>query len=431
LPCPGLDSFSAPAESHHANLSSSDLHFYANLPDKIRRLHLSEEEQLVAQRHRQSVILDAADEAFIKLSRRQSQLFKLESEPVGVPYQEEQYYPVAPPPAEQDDSKPEPEHTRQMEGSLYESFRWLEEDEELDLRLYLDDYHINLRQEVPLLSQSHRPTFRRHLSVSKLPFGRLSTSNGKLEESRDAVNSPAMGEGNGRRRSRALSLISPSKQAVVETPPLFDPATTHYQDPEARMKLRVYLASPQKFDEAIEFGFPAMDDVDQSKRSKSRQGMGDDADNYCTFLEDGDEDDNDDASSGITDGASMNDPDSPRTPDLADKPSVLRPMRLGHDSATGMRGDYAQAPASSREMTLRMTLTRSDLRANEDQIYGWQRGGAVQRKVRTRDGHAPVTAMSMAPTLPKQSLEKYPVEAEQTCCDPNVVKRLWNRVRRT
>ena len=39
--------------------------------------------------------------------------------------------------------------------------------------------------------------------------------------------------------------------------PIIDPEAKHYQDPEARMKLRLYLASPQKFDEAIEFGFPA------------------------------------------------------------------------------------------------------------------------------------------------------------------------------
>lgn len=383
------------------------------------------------------MILDAADEAVLKLSRRQSQLFNLEAETVAVPPQA-QHHPVVPAAVEQDEH--EPEHRREMDGSLYESFRWLEEDEELDLRLYLDDYHINLRQEVPLLSKSHRPTFRRHLSVSKLPFGRLSTSHARPEDSNEAVNTTVTGDGfstHGRRRSRALSLISPSKQAMVETPPLFDPATTHYQDPEARMKLRVYLASPQKFDEAIEFGFPSMDDIHgtqdhQTKRSKSRQQMLDDADNYCTFLEDGDDDDNDDALSTFTDGVSTNDPDSPRTPDLTDKPPALRPIRLLQDQAMGTRGDYAQAPASSREMTLRMTLTRPDLRANEDQIYGWQRGGAVTRKPRVRDG--PPTSMNMAPNLPKQSFERHatmPDQSHSGICDPNVVMRIWNRVRRT
>jgi len=36
-----------------------------------------------------------------------------------------------------------------------------------------------------------------------------------------------------------------------------DTDAAYYQDPEARLKLRVYLAFPQKFDEAVEFGFPS------------------------------------------------------------------------------------------------------------------------------------------------------------------------------
>ncbi|KAI9171506.1 hypothetical protein HJFPF1_00991 [Paramyrothecium foliicola] len=423
------------------HISTTDLRFYANLPDKIKRRHLTEEEQLVAQRHRQSVILDAADEALIKVSRRQSQLFNLEAEASYLSSQDQQqsiHGHVLDHNQHYDDDD-DLEASREMEGSLYESFRWLEEDEELDLRLYLDDYHINLRQEVPMLSKSHRPTFRRHLSVSKLPFGRNSISGSKPSYDKDPPATPIAGEGfsgHVRRKSRALSLMSPSKQSMIDTPPLFDPATAHYQDPEARMKLRVYLASPQKFDEAIEFGFPSIDDVrgvqePQSRRSKSRQRILDDTDNFCTFLEDGDDEDQDDALSAYTDGFSTNDPDSPRTPDLADKPPTLRPSRLTQEFPTGSRGDYAQAPASSREMTLRMTLTRPDLRANEDQIYGWQRG-AVMRKTWMRDGHPP--ALSINPGLPKQSLEKPPLSVEQNhagICDSGVVKRIWNRVRRT
>lgn len=34
----------------------------------------------------------------------------------------------------------------------------------------------------------------------------------------------------------------------------------------------------------------------------------------------------------------------------------------------------------NREMTLRMTLTRPDLRADEDQLYGWQQQGSSSPK---------------------------------------------------
>jgi hypothetical protein len=45
------------------------------------------------------------------------------------------------------------------------------------------------------------------------------------------------------------------------TSTLVDPEAAHYQDPEARKKLRTYL-SPQKFDEAIQFGFSATPEKD-------------------------------------------------------------------------------------------------------------------------------------------------------------------------
>ena len=65
----------------------------------------------------------------------------------------------------------------------------------------------------------------------------------------------------------------PSQNELILPPPASSPipspqpnseseATTskprYYQDPEARMKLKTYFSSEQKFDELLEFGFPAM-----------------------------------------------------------------------------------------------------------------------------------------------------------------------------
>ena len=108
------------------------------------------------------------------------------------------------------------------------------------------------------------------------------------------------------------------KHGASESISSIDPSATHYQDPEARLKLRVYLASPQKFDEAIEFGFPSIEGVstiadkeNRHPRKISREK------NACrsplaekteTFLDD------DNISLSDDDDASMLDPDSPLTP---------------------------------------------------------------------------------------------------------------------
>ncbi|KAL4772602.1 hypothetical protein BDW60DRAFT_40519 [Aspergillus nidulans var. acristatus] len=38
--------------------------------------------------------------------------------------------------------------------------------------------------------------------------------------------------------------------------PNIDTSAQYYRKPEARLKLRIFLASPQKFDEAVEFRIP-------------------------------------------------------------------------------------------------------------------------------------------------------------------------------
>ena len=60
---------------------------------------------------------------------------------------------------------------------MIESFRWMDEEDNLDLRLVLDDYHANLDGVVlPTPSSTQRPSFRRHMSITKIPFGRSSLS---------------------------------------------------------------------------------------------------------------------------------------------------------------------------------------------------------------------------------------------------------------
>ncbi|KAI1650545.1 uncharacterized protein F4817DRAFT_264049 [Daldinia loculata] len=419
------------------NVFSADCAFLAKLPAKIREKHLTREEQvLVARQLRQSVILDAADEAFFKAGR----LANRRPSP-----------PPVYPPTLSSSERPSMESllsdnaSAGKRDSLYDSFRWLDEEEDLNLRLALDDYHVNLRESVPMAPKDPRsPSFRRHMSFSKVPFGRTSISS--RPGTKDAQQPPPSANSTsatsvgfpqpGRRKSRALSLITP-KHAAYESISSIDPGATHYQDPEARLKLRVYLASPQKFDEAIEFGFPSSDSSAIPYRDlPSAKGQSDgifspDSEKFKTFLED-------DKSSIYSDDASLPDPESPRTPDTLDKhdKSLQRPRT--NDYPSRLPETYAQVPAASREMTLRMTLTRPDLRACEDNLYGWQQAprpySSKPSQVLAFRDDAPTSAPYTSHGA-KESMDKIFADIDHelglpTPTDSNVVKRFWNRVRR-
>ncbi|KAK4230769.1 hypothetical protein QBC38DRAFT_356511 [Podospora fimiseda] len=415
--------------------SSNSSPSYADSRETPREEELTREKQVdLARRLRASVILDAADEAVYKLNR-------CTSKSNLTPVVDTLLSPRSPGRYSMDSHYRFGSHVERSGGdapipqSFYDSFRWLEEDEDLDLRLFLDDYHANLREGVPSNSKQ-KPSFRRHLSISKLPFGRPSVSTSR-PGTNHAANSPATPahtrnnsgssppvQQHNKRKSRTLSLIT-SKHAPQQSITAFDPAAAHYQDPEARLKLRVYLASPQKFDEAVEFGFPSADVLSPTAPQSTA--------NMSTFLVDGDDDDN---ASLNSDESSLADPDSPQTPEaFENRPGGLRPPRFGATTPTAdpnygrdlAEGNgYAQAPASSREMTLRMTLTRPDLRAHEDEIYGWQQKQQhteASRVADVRDGGAH-----------KDSLEKW-VGVDHwnssTSAEKGVMKRIWNRMRRS
>lgn len=334
---------------------------------------------ILAARLRESVILDAADEAVYRAARRASRNLTplLDLSTSSTPRSSVE---------STRDNQEEP--TSSMAADMYESFRWMDEEEDLDLKLVLDDYHANLDGVViPTPSSTRKPSFRRQMSISKMPFGRNSTSS--LATRSPKSEPPNM---HTRTKSRTLSLIAP-KHVPKSSVASIDPNAAHYQDPEARLKLRVYLASPQKFDEAIEFGFPSMDGITdgvdkENKPPKRSSRDATKAKKSLTASEMGQSFLADDAASLFEDDASMADPDSPLTPlgDLgfrtqnrvsgtsASKSSKTSTdfAHLGITKPSVVKESYTQAMAGNREMTLRMTLTRPDLRADENAIYGWQ-----------------------------------------------------------
>lgn len=381
---------------------------------------------MLAGRLRESVIMDAADEAIYKASRRVSRNPMPLLDPA----------PTAGDPRRSTDTHRRSTESSNMAAAMYESFRWMDEEDDLDLRLVLDDYHANLDGAViPTPNSTRRPSFRRQMSISKMPFGRNSFSSSQPR-------SPKSESSHMRQKSKTMSFIAPKQgHAIHDSISSIDPNATHYQDPEARLKLRVYLASPQKFDEAIEFGFPSLEGVAEDKENKPPASSRDvhggrkshSTDKGQSFLNDLD------TASLFEDDTSMLDPESPLTPmerDLGFRSHRASPTsgskdskgsadfaHLGITKPTIMKHSesYTQAMAGSREMTLRMTLTRPDLRADESTIYGWQTAKSPLREE----------------PLVGEDLEFNEIRGPFGGSDGwgpadkenGVVKRFWNRVR--
>lgn len=461
-------------ESHVT--TESDSSWVVNFHDKVNKADLTREEQVNLIKHlRASVIIEAANQAYTHttgerandkalpptpdidhstatLSSRRGSLDSLTNSMASVAM----------------DHQLELNGRDPMRQSLYDSFRWLDEEEDLDLGLDLDDYHANLRVHVPQTTTKRQPSFRRRISIKK-SFARPSVSvaqPGSKETSPSPTQEKIPAVVNGPRRlSRTLSIINPSKHFQAEVTPTIDPTAAHYRDPEARQKLRAYFASPSKFDEIVQYGFPSSGSTSRPETSDvkghTRPTNSDDSDNMRSFLDfDGDEDEG-----GVHDDASsLSDPDSPKTPQhsggLTPPPGHHRPTRSPTDPLSQSSGarkpilchkpihsDSSNHP-SSREMTLRMTLTRPDLRANEELIYGWQPQVYINTLTECKSGPLPQRSEPALPAGQTMTMcwsdsnnqQKMDVEKvlagmdhwgpDHAAGDKGVIKRLWSKVRR-
>ncbi|OJD30901.1 mucin-like protein [Diplodia corticola] len=232
-----------------------------------------------------------------------------------------------------------------------------------------------------------RASYRRTVSISNT-IGRLSTS------SAPPLPSPLFGpapQTNQRPRATTTNTGSFRYGGEVES------ETKYYQDPEARMKLRLYLASPHKFDEVVEYGFPL--DKQHATQQSTPEGspepssratlferqasrdlhnfLRDDAVSFLDYSDIGDESDEE---SSLAD---LDTPDTPADPDESFHTAAQIPksnyssldsngLPTLQTRARRSPDVYPQTFPSNREMTLRMTLTRPDLRADEQMLYGWQ-----------------------------------------------------------
>ncbi|KAK6431833.1 hypothetical protein LTR95_011998 [Oleoguttula sp. CCFEE 5521] len=158
------------------------------------------------------------------------------------------------------------------------------------------------------------------------------------------------------------------------------PDAQYFHSPEVRQTLRS-LASPQLFDEAITFGFPAADELADLPSSA------DASDRYrkcsLTFSSSGEE------------STVPNSPVTPTRSNFGDTTMFLdHASSLHSNSSASMRqmarmsekspDHFRSLSISNREMTLRMTLTRPDLRLPDLHSYSSE-GRNLPVKVSVRD----------------------------------------------
>ncbi|CAI7664106.1 unnamed protein product [Penicillium glandicola] len=333
--------------------AQADSQCFHSLPAKIQqKLFSPEERRRLRNAYRQSLIYDAADVAYRRDSGRNS-----ETRP-STDHSHQAIVPIQPSTVFYSDSESD-EEDPDMDQTFHDSFRWLDEDGDLDLSL--DEYHAHVADAAT--KKRSRPSFRRSLSFSNQLRKTLEitpiVARGLPSVSQSQPLTPL---------SNRTSEFRPSSSRFQHTPKLstssIDPAAQYYQDPDARLKLRVYLASPQKFDEAIEFGFPSLD---QNKENIAPEPVSPkpaspgptlvNAD-FGTFFED-----DDGTMVGSPGGSVENEPiPSPvLTQRDAPRPSALLQRRQSW--LPGSKGVPQRLPAN-REMTLKMTLTRPDLRTD-------------------------------------------------------------------
>ncbi|KAE8145789.1 hypothetical protein BDV25DRAFT_163882 [Aspergillus avenaceus] len=237
----------------------------------------------------------------------------------------------------------------EMDDSLYDSFCRLDEGENLDLSL--DEYHTYVADSSYNPSIRRRLSFRRTVSFNPCISSRKSSVTHKAPTTLAKIVSRSS-------CSRASSIHSQANCVPRTSTSSIDPPAQYYQDPEARFKLRAYLASPQNFDEAIEFGFPALK-MTGGKSSKKPPAEHRPQPFSNTFF-----DDDDDATVIVerhqnrlsTPGLSHLLCD-PHSPDFTPPSNRRYPEPLTAEPGGQFNDD--------REMTLKMTLTRPDLRAAE------------------------------------------------------------------
>ena len=310
-----------------------------------------------------------------------------------------------------------------------DSMIWFDDDNDMDLssKLQLDDYHefMTKAADSDIKSSKRRPSFRKALSLNQLPFGANTSPVPPLPKTTyptPPTSTPLPRPVHSYAQSRpsfAHARGAQTSNSAIEA------SAKYYQDPEARLKLRVYLASPQNFDEAIEFGFPSMEDTEERLLSRPSLSRAHKTAPCTTFLHDDipslfDALDDDD----IESAASLPEREAAYTPidSVFNRDATLLSPSVATSSGSSSTlfhrsparhhkaEPFAQLLAGSREMTLRMTLTRPELRADEKALYA------------NTTGDDPLALEHLPPTKKEADIwDQLPKER-------GTLKKIWGRI---
>ncbi|KAI5850429.1 hypothetical protein DFP73DRAFT_232994 [Morchella snyderi] len=327
-------------------LSQADAKWYLELPETIRRKHFSREERILLASKCESIIVDAADETIYRIGRQANRSLDTVNSLSS--------------------SSTSRASSLDLDGmnaveEIRKSFRWMEEDGTLDLRL--DEFYSQVSRDT-VAKPLGKPSIQRTMSLSSRPYRAPSSHS-------SSPSRPSLGSA---RRPASHSMVG-SRQKSIHS---IDKDAAYYQDPEARLKLRVYLASPQKFDEAIEFGFPsATGGKDFFKyrpnTSATIRRVEPGLDDYSTLdsplFDNFDDTETSSAQNELLAYHKLRDNKFSEFGEPLMGTNIL-PSRMNNGS---LFDPYLHAEPGNREMTLRMTLTRKDLRADENELYGWKK----------------------------------------------------------
>ena len=155
--------------------------------------------------------------------------------------------------------------------------------------------------------------------------------------------------------------LSDGAPCASNAPPQENKCQT-YQDPHTRKKLRRFLSTDHAFDEALNFGFPASDTKDAAEPNISQYRP------YSSSFAASVDARPTRPQAGRVGSAEPSSPiafDDGETPmPLSSNPPHRLPRRVIHSSSSSR--------PSERDMTIRMTLTRPELRSSDEEMYAWQ-----------------------------------------------------------
>ncbi|KAI5782019.1 hypothetical protein FPQ18DRAFT_311423 [Pyronema domesticum] len=210
-------------------LSQADAQWFLELPETVQRKHFSKEERILLANKCESVIVDAADETLYRMGRRSTNRERSLSI----------------------DSTSDMDSIRRssIESDIQKRVKRLENRFDGWTKTPSSTYHSSStptkeEENEDAYTPAQPRTKKRTLSLTR-PRRTGSISFVERSDSRSESRSESRTE-----HHRSDSSTGYSRSGATS-------ANGNYAASKARLKLRVYLASPQKFDEAVEFGFPS------------------------------------------------------------------------------------------------------------------------------------------------------------------------------